>query len=87
MSWTAQGTEQAWGCVLKDSRALARATLWPGPGLEAAVTLSPHPYLSDLDLVAVAVYLDAICGTWPLPLGRAEEPEGQLGPGHLTPLY
>ena len=54
MSWTAQGTEQAWGCVLKDSRALARATHWPGPGLEAAaVSLSPYPCLSDLDLIAV----------------------------------
>ena len=34
---------QAEGCVSQSSRALAMATRWRGPGLEAAANLSPTP--------------------------------------------
>ena len=41
VSWGARG--QAEGCVLQSSGALAMASQWPAPGLEAAVSLSPIP--------------------------------------------
>ena len=41
VSWRSQGQEQAEGCVLQDSRTHSITTNRPGPGLEAAVNLSP----------------------------------------------
>ena len=42
--WVSWGLrEQVGGCVLWSSRALTKAAHWPGPGLEAVITLSPIP--------------------------------------------
>ena len=43
------------GCVLLGSRALAKATHWVGPGLEAVVNLFPNSCLCDLIAVAVCL--------------------------------
>ena len=69
-------SEQAGGCVLQGSRALARAIHWPGLGLEAAVNLS-------LITVYVTSVVAAIClgrSLWELPplCGRPEGSQGQL---------
>ena len=44
LSWRGPGNRLG-GCVLQGSRALAMAAHWLGPGLEAAVNLSPSPTL------------------------------------------
>ena len=51
---------------------------WLGPGLEAAVNLSPIP--ASATLMAAAVYMARSLRDLALLFGRPEDPEVQLGP-------
>ena len=59
--------EESGGCVLQDSRALTKATHWPGPGLEAVVNLFPVPASATEWWELSARHL--VCGPSPCPLG------------------
>ena len=67
-------SEEAGGCVLQGSRALARAIHWTGLGLEAAVNLT-HSCLCDLNGCSCLPGSQSV-GT--APTLRPEESKGQL---------
>ncbi|CAI9150945.1 unnamed protein product, partial [Rangifer tarandus platyrhynchus] len=71
------GSRRRWGLCPADLSSPCCGPHWPGPGLWEAVTLSP-PLPRPGSTVHLGCHLQDLL-PHPLPHGRPEEPEGQLG--------
>lgn len=71
------GSRRCWGLCPADLSSPRCGPHWPGPGLREAVTLSP-PLPRPGSTVHLGCHLQDLL-PHPLPHGRPEETEGQLG--------